>query len=257
MTTQRKSGTRPCVPDANPRDDFPFLDGDFFEGLCTRSASDADLSQLTRDDLLYCETHNLPGLFARLARENFDRDFRLLSHNSDATIRRAPDGRFLLHLGLGINPTVTPLEVPANLRQWFGQNLDIPNDDRLHSLPIGLERRRWSGGLKHQILARLSSAQVAPEHLLYVNHAGNTNPERRGLAERLAPHAWCHVSGKVSFLDYCLGILRSRFVLSPDGNGMDCHRTWEALYLGRIPVMRRSAFHEAVYLGLPIVLVDS
>ena len=30
------------------------------------------------------------------------------------------------------------------------------------------------------------------------------------------------------------------FGLSPRGNGVDCHRTWEMLYFGMIPVMLRS-----------------
>lgn len=32
-------------------------------------------------------------------------------------------------------------------------------------------------------------------------------------------------------------VLRSKYVLSPPGNGADCHRTWEALYLGAVPVV--------------------
>ena len=31
---------------------------------------------------------------------------------------------------------------------------------------------------------------------------------------------------------------RFRFHLSPEGNGLDCHRTWEALYLGIVPVVK-------------------
>ena len=46
--------------------------------------------------------------------------------------------------------------------------------------------------------------------------------------------------------------------LSPQGNGYDSHRTWEALYLGAVPVMERlpitrHLFHDA---DLPVLLVD-
>jgi hypothetical protein len=34
----------------------------------------------------------------------------------------------------------------------------------------------------------------------------------------------------------------SLFVPSPAGNGLDCHRTWEALYLGSVPVVLRKDF---------------
>jgi hypothetical protein len=30
------------------------------------------------------------------------------------------------------------------------------------------------------------------------------------------------------------------YVLSPPGNGIDCHRTWEALFLGSIPIVKKS-----------------
>ena len=35
-------------------------------------------------------------------------------------------------------------------------------------------------------------------------------------------------------------MVRHRSVISPMGNGLDCHRTWEALYLGVIPLVRGS-----------------
>jgi hypothetical protein len=35
---------------------------------------------------------------------------------------------------------------------------------------------------------------------------------------------------------------KSLFVPSPAGNGLDCHRTWEALYLGAVPVVLKSEF---------------
>ena len=34
-------------------------------------------------------------------------------------------------------------------------------------------------------------------------------------------------------------LANSAYVLSPPGNGADCHRTWEAIYLGAIPIVLR------------------
>ena len=39
-----------------------------------------------------------------------------------------------------------------------------------------------------------------------------------------------------------LNIKKFTFVLSPFGNGMDCHRTWEALSLGSIPIIKGNGF---------------
>ena len=46
------------------------------------------------------------------------------------------------------------------------------------------------------------------------------------------------------------------FVLSPFGNGMDCHRTWEALLCGCIPIVRSSVF-SSLFDGLPVLIVEN
>ena len=49
--------------------------------------------------------------------------------------------------------------------------------------------------------------------------------------------------------------IKYKFILSPEGAGMDCHRTWEALMIGCIPIVKRSLLNE-LYEDLPIVIVD-
>jgi hypothetical protein len=44
------------------------------------------------------------------------------------------------------------------------------------------------------------------------------------------------------------------FVLSPRGNGLDCHRTWEIVLAGSIAITRSSSL-DAVYAGFPVVVV--
>ena len=45
------------------------------------------------------------------------------------------------------------------------------------------------------------------------------------------------------------------FVLSPFGNGMDCHRTWEALCLGCIPIVCAPNFTK-LFEELPVLNVN-
>ena len=44
------------------------------------------------------------------------------------------------------------------------------------------------------------------------------------------------------------------FVISPFGSGLDCHRTWEALALGCIPIVRSSAM-DPLFDRLPVPIV--
>jgi hypothetical protein len=45
------------------------------------------------------------------------------------------------------------------------------------------------------------------------------------------------------------------FVLSPFGVGMDCHRTWEALCLGCIPILKAPNFKK-MFENLPVLIVN-
>jgi len=49
---------------------------------------------------------------------------------------------------------------------------------------------------------------------------------------------------------------KSLFVISPPGNGFDCHRTWEALYLGAVPIVLKSKIDTDLIKDLPIWVVD-
>ena len=45
------------------------------------------------------------------------------------------------------------------------------------------------------------------------------------------------------------------FVISPHGNGLDCHRLWEALVLGCIPIVRTSPL-DKMYIDLPVLILN-
>ena len=45
------------------------------------------------------------------------------------------------------------------------------------------------------------------------------------------------------------------FAISPHGNGLDCHRTWESLILGCIVIVKKSSLDQ-LYEGLPVVIIN-
>ena len=50
-------------------------------------------------------------------------------------------------------------------------------------------------------------------------------------------------------------ILNSKFVISPPGNGPDCHRTWEAIYLGAVPIVLQK-YWPFGHMNLPVLVVN-
>ena len=46
-----------------------------------------------------------------------------------------------------------------------------------------------------------------------------------------------------------------QFVISPHGAGLDCHRTWEALLLGCIPIVKKAKMND-LFKDLPFIEVE-
>jgi hypothetical protein len=59
--------------------------------------------------------------------------------------------------------------------------------------------------------------------------------------------------GRTQFL---ASLRQHDFVLCPRGNGIDTHRLWETLYMGGIPVVRRTEYFPSLLVDLPVLVVD-
>jgi len=230
-----------------------FISGDKFPGICDYVSQYYDrIDELRfyrgRDRrepfIYYADTHYVNNLWAKL---NPSLKYIVVSHNGDAAI-------------VDENPRdcdVVASTMPDNVLAWFGQNVDTRHP-KVHSLPIGLENGRWFPELsKNQNIYMGHTQGGRPTKLLYANCNTVTNP-----TEREAAYSACgdwatvrHGRNGMHFNLYLHEITDHFYVLSPQGNGIDCHRTWEALYLNRVPVMRRHRNAE-FYEDLPVLLVD-
>ena len=162
----------------------------------------------------------------------------------------------------------------SRIAHWFCQNLMITHPKMTH-LPIGLdyhtlsklgELHPWGVGKRpaDQEADLDQAIQEAPpfneRHLhCYSNFhhamfAIGSRGDRKDVVEKVPKEivfydpvftprdiAWNHQS---FFM----------FVLSPRGGGYDCHRTWEALLLGCIPIVKSSGL-DPLFEGLPVLLV--
>jgi hypothetical protein len=151
---------------------------------------------------------------------------------------------------------------------WFTQNCSLVHP-KVSAIPIGLDYHTF----KHE-----NPCRVQEYHLNVIASRGKLFEERllkcysnfhftmQGkyyTAERLA----C-VNEVPKVLTYYepQRLIRSitwerqslfAFVLAPAGGGMDCHRTWEALLLGCIPIVKRfNVPCDSIYDDLPVLLVD-
>ena len=153
-------------------------------------------------------------------------------HNSDETIGASTVGRAL---------------EDGRLRYLFAQNLDPAwVIDRLpvRPVPIGLENLRWGRQQPH-LYQNCASQAPWRERLQSLLLSFNPNNDDRHAAVRaLADSSFVHLSLKPHpTRPFIENLARSKFVLSPRGNGLDCHRTWEAMACGCVPVLKRGSLH--------------
>ena len=85
----------------------------------------------------------------------------------------------------------------------------------------------------------------------------STNPGARHHAHDVTSQNGFEMEPLRSFEDYIRGIKQSYFSFSPPGNGIDCHRIWECLYLGCVPVVLKNNISFGEFSDLPILFVDN
>ena len=79
--------------------------------------------------IFYRHTHEVNEFFKTVL---IHTPFILISHNSDGCITK----------GYGRKEDANSDLMPANLVHWYGQNVNV-KDDRISSLPIGIENDAW------------------------------------------------------------------------------------------------------------------
>lgn len=147
---------------------------------------------------------------------------------------------------------------------WYTQNYDGSIvHEKLHAIPIGFDMHTYRTGLwshtplinwKHMLTLR--SQSMERQDVVYIPSWSYDHPDRF----RVEPQTRCLGSRRVSgkhkpLLDLWKDYKRYRYGFSPHGNGLDCHRTWEMLFYGMIPVVKTSSL-DVLYRDLSVVVVS-
>jgi len=221
-----------------------------------------DFSHLQNGDSIYICSSAIND-FVHNILPNIKTRFILVSGDSDTPI---PDG------ALNEQEFKTLID-NKYLIVWFSQNLvRSPNTTpKLQYLPIGLdyhtmsERDMWWGPRTSPLMQErilLSAADKAPPLLSRKPIAYTTfhfvleRGGRRQAYEQIPRELVYYEPDRIKRIESWKRQTEYAFVVSPPGEGLDCHRTWEAICLGCIPIMISTPLDD-MFDGLPVLIVKS
>jgi hypothetical protein len=202
--------------------------------------------------------------------------FKLITNNSDYTL-----------------PKDFPYESEIILQHpllihWFAQNC-ILEHPKLTRVPIGLDYHslhihppKLKFGIRKPEMHPFGWGEKKPalkqeQELLSIRNSGPSFSNRKvmcyanfhfamtmGYAKSDRPDALNTIPKELVFYepakvtrDICWkNMVQHAFVVSPHGNGLDCHRTWEALALGCIPIVKSSGIDQ-LFNELPVWIVQN
>jgi len=190
--------------------------------------------------VIYCKIDFLDEIFRIIQKSKFNHI--LITGNGDYPITQEKYNR-----------------KPENITFWFGENVikELPN---VIPIPLGLDRQAFPDVNKQN--TRVIDNQLLHEkhsvNKLYVNFNVNTNvSNRQPILNMFSNNEFTNVKSGLTYETYISDVYNHNFILSPEGNGIDCVRTWTAVYLKSIAIVQRNYINESfIKLGLPLVICD-
>lgn len=160
--------------------------------------------------------------------------------------------------------TVDAILSDQHLVFWYTQNLtDSLLDSRIKGIPIGLDLHSssyaeigWDAYDRIRDISETSGCERQDRPI--IDFCLNKNSkDRENICDYFSRRNDCIVLNKpLPRHELWRLYANSKYVVSPEGVGPDCHRTWEALYLGAWVVCRNVGLGH-LYEGLPVFQVDS
>ncbi len=221
-----------------------------------------DLSGLKENSIVYVSTSAIPYFF-KIVMPSLTQPIILVSGDSDLTCPNnifSSDKEFLQFIECD------------KITHWFSQNCILTEHYKITQMPIGLDYHTMSiqdhswgkkiAPLEQENVLESIKSKSKPFHEREIKAYSNFHffmttkfgQDRIDAKNQIPPHLVYYEPNKIERQATWEKQSEYAFVISPHGNGLDCHRTWEALCLGCIPIVKSSPL-DLLYEDLPVLIV--
>lgn len=225
----------------NRTNNYPYISGDGFRALAQHvydESSDFEPSRVETGDIVFINPDFIVSYF-KDKHPHIKNKYILISQNSD----------------LGIEKVHTDF-IDDKIAHWFAKNV-LYGHEKITPIPIGLTNNFLNkiGKTSDMSFARKNDLTQKTTGMSY-GFSLASGQERIMLQKMLEKHDLGFNVFEKTQGAYFKKMSGYSFVVSPEGNGADCHRTWEALYLECIPIAKENYFiNHFKALGLPILTI--
>lgn len=196
-------------------------------------------------------------------------EYLLTYNNLLALCSQFPENKFIIFTSHEDTPIDENIQLPPNVLGVHAVNCAYFND-KVRPFPYGLQRQLGDDDNRIKILKEYvekdEGKSIQPTKLLYINCGlgkERNDKERAYLPNfKACDYATCRFDKDSKFFSYDKynlfldEILEHKFMICPQGHGMDCHRNWESLYLRRVPVMKEHPYFRELMKGFPVLFVS-
>lgn len=166
--------------------------------------------------------------------------FLLVFHSSDAAFTEE-------HLKL--------FDSLPKLKKIFSQNVDTSHE-KLTPLPIGFANKQFAYG-NLALFNNIRKQKFEKKNLVYFNFKIENNQEKRGECYEEVSKKGVEFNSHIELEKYFQTLSTHKFVICPEGNGIDTYRFWESLYLEAVPICKKNLLTEYFAKDFPVVLLDN
>jgi hypothetical protein len=196
---------------------------------------------LDNKKIVFCYSENLKNLIFLKNKLSFlKNDFILILHNSDENF----------------NENCLELLENSKLKKIYTQNMNLLHS-QVFPLPIGQANKMWVHGNESVLNENIKNLnQNSKTNFVYFNFNVSTNYSARSYCFEIISKKGIPKVRNLPYPEYLKLLSTYQFAICPVGNGIDCHRFWECLYLKVIPICLKMPLTEYYSKIFPVILLD-
>ena len=195
------------------------------------------LISIRDNDLVFCKTEHVKLLFRELKNLKV-KNLTLITNQSDIPInKKLFDSK------------------PASISNWLAINVAYENKN-LIPIPLGISNYYEKNINASEIINNFDTSFNKRIDDIYINFNISTNYKAREKYYLDNQYNSFYIQEpNLNKNDLISDLKKFKYTLCPEGNGIDTHRIYEALYLGSIPIVKKNFLSKELK-KLPIIYLD-